>query len=68
MEIKTSIFATSKDVGKIIPPLQSRFFIVKLEPYTYEQFHHITLRLGKGGHTISKLLHVDVVYFFGIFV
>jgi holliday junction DNA helicase RuvB len=45
MEIKTSVFATSNDIGKIIPSLRSRFFIVKLEPYTYEQFHHITLRL-----------------------
>jgi thiazole synthase ThiGH ThiG subunit len=26
-------------------PLQYRFFIVKLEPYTYEQFYDITVRL-----------------------
>jgi DNA polymerase III delta prime subunit len=38
IEIKTSVFATSNNVEKIIPPLQSRFFIVRLEPYTYEQF------------------------------
>jgi hypothetical protein len=25
--------------------LQSRFFIVRLEPYTYEQFYDITVRL-----------------------
>jgi hypothetical protein len=25
--------------------LQSRFFLVKLEPYTYEQFYGITVRL-----------------------
>ena len=30
MEIKTSVFATSNSVEKIILPLQSRFFIVKL--------------------------------------
>jgi MoxR-like ATPase len=45
MEIKTSVFATSNDVGKIIPTLRSRFFIVTLEPYTNEQFYDITVRL-----------------------
>jgi DNA polymerase III delta prime subunit len=35
IEIKTSIFATSNNIEKIISPLQSRFFIVRLEPYTY---------------------------------
>jgi replication-associated recombination protein RarA len=45
MEIKTSVFATSNNVEKIIQPLQSRFFIVRLEPYTYEQFFGITVRL-----------------------
>jgi DNA polymerase III delta prime subunit len=45
MEIKTSIFATSNNIEKIIQPLQSRFFIVRLEPYTYEQFFEITVRL-----------------------
>jgi DNA polymerase III delta prime subunit len=45
MEINTSVFATSNNDEKIIPPLQSRFFIVKLEPYTYEQFYDITIRL-----------------------
>jgi replication-associated recombination protein RarA len=44
-EIKTSVFATSNNVEKIIAPLQSRFFIVKLQPYTYEQFFDITVRL-----------------------
>jgi replication-associated recombination protein RarA len=45
MEIKTSVFATSNNIEKIISPLQSRFFIVKLEAYTYEQFYDITVRL-----------------------
>jgi replication-associated recombination protein RarA len=45
MEIKTSVFGTSNNIEKIIPPLQSRFFIVRLEPYTYEQFFGITVRL-----------------------
>jgi replication-associated recombination protein RarA len=45
MEIKTSVFATSNNIEKIIQPLQSRFFIVKVQPYTYEQFFDITVRL-----------------------
>ncbi|HEY9387803.1 MAG TPA: hypothetical protein VIP70_12245 [Nitrososphaeraceae archaeon] len=32
-EIKTSVFATSNNIEKITLPLQSRFFIVKLQPY-----------------------------------
>ena len=45
MEIKTSVIATSNNVESILVPLQSRFFIVRLEPYTYEQFYGITVRL-----------------------
>jgi Holliday junction DNA helicase RuvB len=45
MEIKTSMFATSNTVEKIIPPLQSRFFIVRLQAYTYEEYYEITMRL-----------------------
>jgi Holliday junction DNA helicase RuvB len=45
METRTSVFATSNNVEKIIEPLQSRFFIVKLQTYTYEQFYEVTLKL-----------------------
>jgi replication-associated recombination protein RarA len=45
MKIKTSVIATSNNVGNIIVPLQSRFFIVRLEPYTYEQFYETTVQL-----------------------
>ena len=44
-ELKASVYATSNDVEKIIEPLQSRFFIVRLPAYTYEQFYEITVRL-----------------------
>ena len=50
MKIKTSVFATSNSVEKIIPPLQSRFFIVRLESYTYEQFCQITIKLLTSNH------------------
>jgi replication-associated recombination protein RarA len=45
MKIKTSVFATSNNIENIVPPLQSRFFIVKLRLYTYKQFYDITVRL-----------------------
>jgi Holliday junction DNA helicase RuvB len=45
MGINTSVFATNNNVEKIIEPLQSRFFIVKLQVYRYEQFYEITQRL-----------------------
>jgi Holliday junction DNA helicase RuvB len=48
MKIKTSVFATSNDIEKIMAPLQSRFFIVKLEKYNYEQFYEITTSLLTG--------------------
>jgi replication-associated recombination protein RarA len=55
MEIKTSVFVTSNNVEKIISPLQSRFFIVHLEPYTYEQFYEITVRvLTSDQHSIDE--------------
>jgi Holliday junction DNA helicase RuvB len=44
-KIKTSVFATCNDPRKLSALLQSRFFIVELEPYTYEQFYEITLHL-----------------------
>ena len=50
METKTSVFATSNSVEKIIPPLKSRFFVVKLQAYTYEQFYQITVRLLTSNH------------------
>jgi holliday junction DNA helicase RuvB len=44
-QVKTLVFATSNTIQNVMAPLQSRFFIVKLEPYTYEQFYEITIGL-----------------------
>jgi hypothetical protein len=43
--VKTWVFATSNNVSKVMLPLQSRFLVVNLEPYTYEQFYQITVVL-----------------------
>jgi Holliday junction DNA helicase RuvB len=45
IHVRASVFATSNNIEKIIAPLQSRFFTVRLEPYTCEQFCWITVRL-----------------------
>ena len=42
MHMQISVFATSNDSRKISAALHSRFFIVKLKTYTYEQFCEIT--------------------------
>jgi replication-associated recombination protein RarA len=52
-QIKTSVFATSNNIKKLSAPLLSRFFIVELEPYTYEQFCDITKGL-LSRHKIDK--------------
>src|SRR5690242_18148258 len=43
--LKTWVIASSNDISNIIPALKSRFFIIQLEPYSYEQFSQITMRL-----------------------
>src|SRR5215472_13141987 len=44
-QIKTSVIATSNNIKRLSAPLQSRFFIVELEPYTYDHFFEITNEL-----------------------
>jgi DNA replicative helicase MCM subunit Mcm2 (Cdc46/Mcm family) len=51
--MKTSVFATSNNVRDIITPLQSRFFVVELPPYTYEQFYQISVHLLTTDHKVS---------------
>ena len=52
-KMKTSVFATSNNVSDIITPLQSRFFVVELAPYTYEQFYQISVHLLTMDHKVS---------------
>jgi MoxR-like ATPase len=53
-KMKTSVFATSNNVNDIITPLRSRFFVVELPPYTYEQFCQISLHILTVGHKVSQ--------------
>ena len=45
MQIKTAVFATSNNIERIIAPLQSRFFIVRFQEYSFQQFSEITVNL-----------------------
>jgi holliday junction DNA helicase RuvB len=51
--MKTSVFATSNNISDIIAPLQSRFFIVEMPAYTYEEFCEISVRILTKGHNVS---------------
>src|SRR6266540_6058905 len=51
--MKTSVFATSNNVSHIITPLQSRFFVVELPSYTYEQFCQISVHILTKDHKVS---------------
>src|SRR5919202_78091 len=43
--LKTWVIASSNNISNIISALKSRFFIIELEPYSYEQFCQIAMRL-----------------------
>jgi len=47
MKMDVSLFATCNEPGKLSGALQSRFFIVEVEPYAYNEFYQITLCLLK---------------------
>lgn len=53
-QMKTWVFATSNNVSKVMTPLQSRLFTVKLEPYSYEQFYEITVQLLTRTHKVKQ--------------
>ena len=61
--VKTWVFATSNNVSKVMPPLQSRFFVINLEPYTYEQFYNIVVRLLTEQYRVSVEIAKTVANF-----
>jgi Holliday junction DNA helicase RuvB len=52
--LKTWVIASSNNISDIIPALKSRFFIIELEPYNYEQFCQITMRLLIEQHKVDE--------------
>jgi MoxR-like ATPase len=45
MRVNISVFATSNSTRNLSEALLSRFFVVEMEQYSYEQFYQITSRL-----------------------
>jgi holliday junction DNA helicase RuvB len=52
--LKTWVIASSNDISNIIPALKSRFFIIELEPYSYEQFCQITMGILIEQHKVEE--------------
>jgi Holliday junction DNA helicase RuvB len=52
--LKTWVIASSNNIHNIISPLKSRFFIIELEPYSYEQFCQITMSLLIKQHKVKE--------------
>jgi MoxR-like ATPase len=61
--VKTWVFATSNNVSNVMLPLQSRFFVVNLEPYTYEQFYNIVVRLLTEQYRVKEQIPKTVANF-----
>src|SRR5205809_1089018 len=60
----TSVLATCSDTRKLSGPLLSRFFLVELEPYSYEQFYQITLRLLSNQSKVAPMrsgIHLEIL-------
>src|SRR5215204_665950 len=44
-QLKCSIFVTSNSTKKMLDPLLSRFVIIKVEKYSYEEFKEVAMRV-----------------------
>ncbi|HJT85970.1 MAG TPA: AAA family ATPase [Nitrososphaeraceae archaeon] len=45
IQLKTSVFATANETKKLLQPLLTRFSVLHLPPYTFEEFRKITQRV-----------------------
>jgi Holliday junction DNA helicase RuvB len=62
INVKTWVFASSNDILNIISPLKSRFFVIELEPYSYEQFCQITVSLLTNQHRVKEQIAKATAY------
>jgi Holliday junction DNA helicase RuvB len=59
MELTSWVFATANSCEKIIEPLLSRFFVVEIPEYTFDEFREIAVtRLRK--ENVDKILAVTI--------
>src|SRR5256712_594535 len=55
-EMKVSVFATCNDIAKISSALKSRFIVLQLEEYTYDQFRQIAKHLLANIYGMNEVL------------
>ena len=55
-----SVFATCNDISKISKALKSRFIVLQLEEYTYDQFLQIAKRLLTKTYNMTEILSTTI--------
>jgi ATP-dependent Lon protease len=59
-EMKVSEFATCNDISRISNPLKSRYRVLELEEYTYEQFLEIAKELLTKRYSMTESLSTHI--------
>lgn len=59
-ELKVSIFATCNNINKISNALRSRFIVLQLEEYTYDQFLKIARYLLINTYNLTEILSTTI--------
>jgi Holliday junction DNA helicase RuvB len=44
-QLKCSVFATSNSIKKLLDPLLSRFVVIKVQKYSYEEFNEVAMKV-----------------------
>src|SRR3989442_6247374 len=61
-EMKVSVFATCNDIAKISSALKSRFIVLQLEEYTYDQFRQIAKHLLANIYGMHEVLSAMIAH------
>ncbi len=59
-EMMVSVFATCNDIAKISKALESRFIVLQLEEYTYDQFLQIATHLLTKTYNMTEILSTTI--------
>jgi replication-associated recombination protein RarA len=59
-EMKVSVFATCNDISKISNAIKSRFIVLQLEEYTYDQFLQIARYLLTNNYNLTEILSTTI--------
>ena len=59
-EMRVSVFATCNDIAKISNALRSRFIVLQLEEYTYDQFLQIAKHLLTKTYNMTEILSTTI--------